>query len=114
MQLGWLAGWLCRALRCAAAFPAARAAAPPACAVLIAHSTPALILILQLGADVNALTDYNRPPLIMACEDGSAAGVEALLQAGAQPNVVDSSGVDALIKACSQGHTHLVPPLLVS
>ncbi|XP_070688916.1 cyclin-dependent kinase 4 inhibitor C isoform X2 [Pempheris klunzingeri] len=49
---------------------------------------PEVLLLLQKGADVNGFNKYNRTAL-QVVKLGSAAVVEVLLQAGADPNIRD-------------------------
>src|SRR5882724_1904354 len=55
-------------------------------------------LLLQAGANVKAATREGAiTPLFMACTNGSAAMIEALLKAGADANSVKANGTTALM-----------------
>src|SRR5436309_1033345 len=57
-------------------------------------------LLLQAGASVKAATREGAiTPLFMACTNGSAKMIEALLKAGADPNSTKSNGTTALMVA---------------
>src|SRR2546426_5536434 len=43
-------------------------------------------LLIHAGADANAANDFRMTPLSQACINGSAALVDLLLKAGANPN----------------------------
>lgn len=45
-------------------------------------------LLIEAGADVNAVGDMGETPLHVAVRQGSAKAVEALLEAGGDPNIV--------------------------
>ena len=59
-------------------------------------------LLIRAGADVNAANDLGVTPLVLACENGSAALVTALLEESADPNTATSMGETALM-ACARG-----------
>src|SRR5262245_59259408 len=46
--------------------------------------------LIRAGANVNAVTDLNLPPLSLACTNKSAGMVAKLLAAGADPNIAPS------------------------
>ena len=48
--------------------------------------------LIDHGADVNAENMNNTTPLMMACWDGNVDPVDALLNAGADPNITDPNG----------------------
>lgn len=60
-------------------------------------------MLLTLGADVNAITEQKRAPLIYAASKGHAALVQLLLQSGAQPGARDVTGYTALHRAAATG-----------
>jgi ankyrin repeat protein len=61
---------------------------------------------------VNGATDLGVTPLWTACENGSAAMVERLLQAGANPNAALVSGETPLMTAARTGNATVVNQLL--
>jgi uncharacterized protein len=70
-------------------------------------------LLLQAGADVKAGTRIGAiTPLFMACKNGSAAIIEALLKAGASANLPDEHGTTPLMMAAASGSADAVKILL--
>ena len=70
-------------------------------------------LLLAAGADVKAKTrDGEITPLFMACSNGDAAMIEAMLKAGADANSVKSNGTTALMTAAGSGSVDAVQVLL--
>lgn len=59
---------------------------------------------LKSAADVNAIGDEKKTPLILAAARGWAEGVKLLLAAGAEPAWRDASDETALLKAAANGH----------
>ncbi|KDQ11655.1 hypothetical protein BOTBODRAFT_114037, partial [Botryobasidium botryosum FD-172 SS1] len=58
---------------------------------LLHHPDGAEVLstLIDGGADVHAVDDFGRSPLFHAARDGSAAAVQLLLRAGADPHLRD-------------------------
>ena len=70
-------------------------------------------LLLQSGADVKAGTRIGAiTPLFMACKNGSAAIIEALLKAGASASLPDEHGTTPLMMAAASGSADAVKMLL--
>ena len=70
-------------------------------------------MLLAAGANVKATTRIESlTPLHMACTDGSASMIEALLKAGADPNESTSNGTTALMTAATAGNPDAVKMLL--
>lgn len=70
-------------------------------------------MLLLAGANVKAATREGAiTPLFMACTNGSASMIEALLKAGADPNSTKSNGTTALMIAASAGNANAVKVLL--
>jgi uncharacterized protein len=70
-------------------------------------------LLLQAGADVKAGTRIGAiTPLFMACKNGSAAIIEALLKAGASASSPDEHGTTPLMMGAASGSADAVKILL--
>jgi len=74
--------------------------------------TPAVVLFLDHGVNVNAVDANGRPPLIEAVFGGHIDTVEVLLNRGADVNAQDSDGWTALMEAASKGRVDVVRTLL--
>jgi ankyrin repeat protein len=62
-------------------------------------------LLLAAGANVKVTTrEGGITPLFMACTNGNAAIIEALLKAGADPNSLKANGTTALMLAAASGN----------
>ena len=71
-------------------------------------------LLIAAGARVSALNDYGVSPLSLACVNGSAAMIEKLLAAGANPHIPLPTGETALMTAARTGNVDAVTLLLDS
>jgi ankyrin repeat protein len=70
-------------------------------------------LLLAAGANVQSVTrEGGITALLMACQNGSAAMIEALLRAGADSNAVKSNGTTPLMMAAASGSVDAVKALL--
>ncbi len=70
-------------------------------------------LLLAAGANVKAATRIGAiTPLFMACKNGNAAMVGALLKSGADPNSTDERGTTALMTAAASGSGAAVEMLI--
>ena len=70
-------------------------------------------MLLAAGANVKAATREGAiTPLFMACKNGNAAMIEALLKAGADANSVKANGTTALMTAAASGSADAVKVLL--
>jgi ankyrin repeat protein len=69
--------------------------------------------LLAAGANVKATTREGAiTPLFMACTNGNAAMIEAMLKAGADANAVNGNGTTALMTAAASGSVDAVKLLL--
>ena len=59
-------------------------------------SEKVLQVIIDHGADVNAINKKNRTALMIACEKGNGCAINVLLNAGADPNIADADGCTCL------------------
>ena len=66
-----------------------------------------LAYLIDQGADVNALDQRGRTPLIWAAIAGRDASVDTLLENGADPVIADADGKTAASYAAAEGHTGL-------
>ena len=70
-------------------------------------------LLLAAGANVQAATrEGGITPLLMACQNGNAAMIDALLKAGADSNAVKTNGTTPLMMAAASGSVDAVKTLL--
>lgn len=70
-------------------------------------------LLIHAGANVKAANRFGMTPLALACTNGNAATIEALLKAGEDPNaVVSVTGDTALMLAARTGKTDAIDVLL--
>jgi len=70
-------------------------------------------LLLAAGANAKAMTRLGEiTPLFMACINGDAPMIDALLRAGADPKSVKANGTTALMMAASSGNADAVKVLL--
>src|SRR5580704_12331787 len=70
-------------------------------------------VLIAAGANVKVTTREGAiTPLLMACTNGNAAIIEALLKAGADANSVKANGTTALMLAASSGSAEAVKVLL--
>ncbi|XP_041486075.1 probable protein S-acyltransferase 23 isoform X1 [Lytechinus variegatus] len=68
---------------------------------------PAIItLLLEHGADVNALNDYGETPVMYACKRGNPKNVSLLLDAGSQLDAEDHQGRKPVHHAAAGGSVH--------
>ncbi|KAH7361209.1 hypothetical protein BKA66DRAFT_536672 [Pyrenochaeta sp. MPI-SDFR-AT-0127] len=74
-----------------------------------------LKILLEAGADPNALTTYgNRTPLHLAARDGSVEHVQVLLENGADVALRDENSYDAVAFAVLGGNIKILPLLEAS
>ena len=70
-------------------------------------------MLLAAGANVKAATRVGAiTPLFMACKNGNAAMIEALLKAGADANSTDEHGTTPLMMAAASGSADAVKVLI--
>jgi hypothetical protein len=81
-------------------------------AQLPARGIPAAELLLDCGAEVNAVADDGGTPLIYAASKGNTAMVETLLAHGANIHTKDAAGCSALIFAVAEGYLGTARALL--
>ena len=67
--------------------------------------------LIEAGADVNALSDFDDTPLELAAVSGNIGCVESLIDAGADVNRKGYAGNTALLYAAQTGHTQCVEVL---
>jgi hypothetical protein len=74
---------------------------------------PAVKMLLEKGADVNAKTSYGVTALSFAADRGSLEVVKILLEHGADVNATDTFYHETILaRAASQGHAEIVKLLL--
>jgi ankyrin repeat protein len=71
-------------------------------------------ILVDAGADIEAVDDKGRTPLLHAAEEGGPGQVKALLEAGANPNAQDQWGYTPLIIALDAWRATEKIPLLLS
>ncbi len=70
-------------------------------------------LLIGAGANANTASEYGATPLWEACVNGSAAMVEELLKAGANPNAaLPGTGETVLVRCARTGNVEAVKALL--
>lgn len=75
--------------------------------------SPAVVKVLvDAGADVNALGPYRQSPLIGAASMGDPEVVKILLAGGADPNIPNEYGIAPLSVAAEQGNLEIVRILI--
>ena len=75
-------------------------------------SDSAIEVLLEAGADPNAVDREGWTPLLLAAKSGSERAVKALLEAGVDPNAVDREGWTPLLLAAKSGSERAVKALL--
>lgn len=84
------------------------------CAADEGHA-PAVRLLLEAGASVDAASGDGLTALMEAADSGHASTVEALLEAGASPSTApERHGKTALLLAAEHGHADVVGQLLAA
>lgn len=72
----------------------------------IAQNTSIIEVLIRYGADINAKAHFGWTPLLVQAQESEESGaletIEALLKAGADPNMVDDRGHTALAFAVSR------------
>ncbi len=69
-------------------------------------------ILLDAGADPNAVDENGTTALRIAAIQGHAEGARALVEGGADLNAVNKNGFNALMRAALNGHTEVVRILL--
>lgn len=83
-------------------------------AAVRAHRVENVRVLLDADADVNAMDEEGRTPLMLAAGSGQSAVVSELLRHLAQPNLVDKVGRTALWYAAAAGDANAVDALLAA
>ena len=73
---------------------------------------PRLLLLAELGADLNLREDRGYTPLAVAVIDDKPESIQFLLEAGVDPNVPDNGGATPLHHAAAEGRAEVVRMLL--
>ena len=66
-----------------------------------------VLLLLNVGADINARSENGTTPLMMAVRGAHLSTVKLLLERGANPNLKNERGETALMWAMDHGHTQI-------
>lgn len=69
-------------------------------------------MLLDAGADINALPENGWSPLKSAVQPGHRELVDLFLEHGADINIADETGYTALMNAVNQGHDDIVETLI--
>lgn len=69
-------------------------------------------MLLRKGAQVDKQDKSGSTALGHACACSQTSAAEALLEAGADPNIPDASGMTPTLTACSTGHELTIIALL--
>ena len=77
-------------------------------------NTKLIELLLNAGADLNAVDRSGVTPLIAACAAGQVVSAKALIKAGAEVNIKPSLAPTALIVAIQTGNPQLVEALFLA
>ena len=71
-------------------------------------------MLIDAGADVNAMDEYGYTALICAAKDGHTEIVQLLIDAGADVNVRNNIGCTALMLVAENGQTEIAPLLIAA
>ena len=74
-------------------------------------SSAEIEMLIQQGADVNALDNAGGTSLMLAARSGSCRGVKLLLEAGADFDIKDKNNITALMAAAQRGYSKCVEAL---
>lgn len=86
---------------------------PLVCSAIRAHQREIVAVLLDRGADVNAMSeDRGNTPLMEASVRGDTEVVEKLLDAGADVNLLSKNGQTALMLAVGEGFADVVRHLM--
>jgi ankyrin repeat protein len=67
-----------------------------------------IMLLIDKGADVNAVHGYDKTPLFYACQNGHFSTVRLLIENGARVDFRGAQGAAFLIAALESGHSDVV------
>jgi hypothetical protein len=82
-------------------------------ACYLGHADVAGVLI-QKGANVDAVTNNGTFPLLVACQEGHAGVVSELIAAHADVHRERADGCSPILMACQQGHPAVVSALIAA